>query len=152
MKVWKFLLATALICIAFGAPARARIGESETQLTKRYGPPLRQSAGAIRTLIYSFDGWLVTCDFFDGICLRVCYSKSGEWTEETFEKLLNANGEASGWLDCGSPNLKKLTRAWKREDGTVASWVVGSLSVTSPRYEKAKAVTEVEALMAAAST
>jgi hypothetical protein len=152
MKVWKPLFAFAFIFVSFSAPARARIGDTEIQLTKRYGTPIRQTGGAIRALTYSFDGWLATCDFFNGVCLRVCYSKPGEWTEETFEKLLGANGDPSGWSDCGSPNLKKLTRTWKRDDGTVANWVVGSLSVTSPSYEKAKAVTEIEALMAAAST
>lgn len=152
MKVWKPLLASAFLLLFLAAPAWARIGESEAQLTKRYGTPIRQASGAIRNLTYSFDGWLVTCDLADGVCVRVCYAKSGEWTEETFDKLLGANGALAGWSDCGSANLKNLLRTWKRDDGTVANWVVGSLSVTSPRYEKAKAVTEIEALMAAAST
>lgn len=152
MKVWKLLFAFAFIFASFASPASARIGDSETQLTRRYGTPVRQVNGAIRALTYSFDGWLVTCDFANGVCVRVCYSRNGEWTEATFDKLLDANGDRSNWSDCGSPNLKNLMRSWKREDGTVANWVVGSLSITSPGYEKAKAVTEIEALMAATNT
>ena len=148
----KVLLVSALLLFASALPAVARIGDSETDLTKRYGKPVRSTGEAIRSLTYAYDGWVITSDFVDGICARVSYAKPGEWTEETFEKLLSTNAGEAEWSDGGSPNLKKLMRTWTRHDGTTANWVVGCLSITSPRYAIAKAKSETEALMAATNT
>ncbi|MEO7413680.1 MAG: hypothetical protein ABIZ81_10005 [Opitutaceae bacterium] len=141
-----------VLLFALVVPASARIGGTETELTKRYGSPASRRSDAIPSAIFTFDGWMVTCDFIDGVCARVSYAKNGEWTEETFDKLLSANGDRAGWIDHGTPSMRKLARSWQRADGTLAKWVVGCLSITSPRYEKAKALSEIEALMAATST
>lgn len=143
----------ALIFFAFLAvlavPAQARIGETEFQLITRFGPPISRGFDLGPTLTFAFGEWTVVCDIVDGMCARIRYSKIGDWTEENFETLLKANGHRSGWNDLVSPNMKKLMRKWKRGDGTLAQWVVGCLSITSPRYEKARAMADAEAVMAA---
>src|SRR3954466_15185572 len=119
----KALLVFAFLsAFTFLVPASARIGETVAQITERYGAPVDRKVGAISSLTYSVDGWMVTCDFVNGVCARASYAKPGEWTPETFEKLLTTNGELSRWTECSAPNLKKLLRVWKRDDGSTATW------------------------------
>jgi hypothetical protein len=141
-----------LVLAAFALRAHARIGDTESQLVARFGKPVSQEGGLNGSLRFAFAEWLVTCDMVDGLCGRISYSKVGEWTEEVFDKLLLANGRASEWTDLTSPNVKKLQRKWKRADGAIAQWVTGCLLITSPRYEKAQAVADSEALVAATNT
>lgn len=144
----KFLLFFVLF-VAFAAGSWARLGDTEGQLTERFGPPASRSGESIPSVTFVFGEWLVTCDLVGGLCARINYAKTGPWLEEMFEKLLLANGPRAEWSEMGSPGVKNLLRKWKRPDGTVAQWVVGCLSITSPRYEKAKAMSESEALIAA---
>lgn len=138
--------------VAFVAPAHARIGDTESQLKDRFGRPVSREDGRNASLTFVFSEWIVTCDMIDGVCARIGYAKIGEWSEEVFEKLLVANGERSSWTDLTAPNLKKLQRKWKRDDGTLAHWVAGCLVITSPRYEKAQALSDKEALIAATNS
>jgi hypothetical protein len=148
MKVLVFL---TLFLSAFSVSVHARIGETESQLITRFGQPVSRGQDLGPTVTFAFSDWLVTCDVIDGLCARISYSKIGDWSEEDFDVLLGANGRRSDWTDLLSPRVKKLMRKWKRDDGVIASWITGCLSITSPRYEKARALADKEALMAAAN-
>jgi hypothetical protein len=125
-----------------------RIGETEAQLISRFGEPISRGmhafsdAGKYRelcpSLTFTLRDWMITCDLIDGTCARISYQRTGDWTEAYFESILDANRQGGRWTDLISPNMKKLLRKWRRDDGIMAEWVTGSLVITSPLYEKTK--------------
>lgn len=85
--------------------------------------------------------WSIRCDIVDDRCAKIHYSKPGEWSEEQFQTVLASNAQGATWSDISKSNTGKLAREWKRSDGATAFWKTGmGMTVTSPAYERAKAV------------
>ena len=63
--------------------------------------------------------------------------------------MLNANSQGATWSDMSNPAVKKMSREWKRNDGGVATWVLGDMKITVPAYDRAIAVAEAKAKAAA---
>lgn len=133
----------------------ARLGENEAQLDARFGQPVLQAVhniiaqGKIINLgprrIYREGDWTIDCDLIDGKCVRVRYHKPGEWTEDQFQLVLNANSQGARWSDVSNPAHVKLKREWKRSDGSTAEWTVSSITVVWQAYAVAKAKAEERA-------
>lgn len=147
-----------LICAAalvLGTPLFARVGETESQLLRRFGPPIGNQTHVVSahglalelgtSLTFVTGDWTITCDVIDGMCARISYSRIGPWAEEDFQTLLSANAQSGKWTELLSPNVKQIVRKWKRDDGLVAHWVMGTLTLTSPLYERSKAIAEEKA-------
>jgi hypothetical protein len=150
----KLLLLWAAVAI-LGTPMFARIGETESQLVKRFGQPLSAEPHTVSdhglvfvvgtTFTFVLGDWMINCDVIDGTCARIAYSKIGGWAEENFQTILNANAQGGSWKELLSPNVKQVTRKWRRDDGVVAHWILGNLTLTSPRYERGMALAEEKA-------
>jgi hypothetical protein len=150
-----FTLLTCLL-ICFSSTARARLGETENELIKRFGSPTSRGSHSASfegrrydlgpTMRFRQDDWSISCDLIDGRCVRVSYGKTGSWTQDQISAVLNANAQGDKWTETTAPNVKGIARTWKRGDGAIASWnVVAGLTMTSPVYERAKAVAEAKA-------
>ena len=90
--------------------------------------------------------WSIGCDLIDGRCARIGYSKRGEWTEAHILTVLNANAQGAKWTEnSGNPSVGKMVRNWKRDDSAEAEWsFVNGMSVTTPAYNRAKAISGSE--------
>jgi hypothetical protein len=151
MKLLLLCAALAGVC----SPAFARIGETQNQLVDRFGQPLSAQPHRIvsnglafevgTSLTFLMGDWTITCDVIDGQCARISYSKIGAWNEQNFQTILGANAAGGKWTEMLSPNVKQVTRKWRRDDGIVAHWVLGTLTLTSPLYDRSKAMAEEKA-------
>jgi hypothetical protein len=143
----KTLLLAILLCptISF-----ARLGETEQQLTARFGPPSSRSKELTlaqgrtiefgTSLFYRPDDWIVSVVIVDGRSVQEYYVKKGDWSEEQFSTVLTSSSEGSSWKDVSKEVSRKSAREWQRADGAVAKWQLGQgMSVTNPAYVKAKA-------------
>ena len=143
-----------------GSPLVGRVGETAEQLMKRFGPP--SSRGIHRamaqgrsydlgpTFVFRQNDWEISCDLVDGRCVRIIFTKIGEWTEEHFQTVLNANSQGEKWTEDIKPGLKQMAREWKRRDGAIANWASrGGMTITVPAYERAKSIAEAKAKAAA---
>jgi hypothetical protein len=149
-------LAAATFLIAATA-AEARLGETEQQLIERFGPPKLRGQHSIiaqgkivplgAKLHFREGDWTIACDLIDGRCLRIHYSKPGDWTDDQMTAVLGANNQGAQWIEITTkPHLAKLKRTWRRSDGSIADWSKGAgMSVTWDAYEKAKAKAEERA-------
>lgn len=148
LKIVAFVLSATI--------ANARLGEDEKELTTRFGQPsLRSnhsivSQGKIRslgpTLIFKQDDWLIQADLVDGRCVRIHYSKPGDWTEKQFSFVLDANAQGARWSEISKKELSKFKREWKRSDSATAEWSRGgAMIVVSPAYQRAVANAEQKA-------
>lgn len=145
--------------IGLVTPVFARIGETEDQLLKRFGEPTSRSRQIHRaqgrsydlgpTLDFKQEDWRISCDLIDGRCARIVYVKTNQWTEAHFQTVLNANTQGGTWTEMSKPGITAMLRQWKRSDGGVARWSIGSMTITVPAYERAVAVAEAKAKAAA---
>ncbi len=145
------LLGLGLLGSAF-----ARLGETEQQLVKRFGEPKSRNQHKIIAqgkfielgpqLRFVEGDWNIACEMIDGRCMRITYSKRGDWTEEQVQLVLNGNAQGARWEETTKRGLAKLMREWKRSDGSIAKWGKGTdFKLTWDAYEKAKARAEERA-------
>lgn len=136
--------------------AEARLGETEAELVARFGKPQMRARhnviaqGRITELgpqLHFREGdWRIVCDLFDGRCMRITYSKRGDWTEDQFQTVLNANGQGSRWSETTKKGIEKLQRSWRRADGSEAKWsAITGITLTWEAYNRAKATAEERA-------
>ena len=123
-------------CVALigllGTSLFARVGETEQQLLQRFGSPISRGKHVTAaqgrsyelgpTLAFKQDDWRISCDLIDGRCVRISYSKTGEWTAEHFQTVLNANSQGEKWTDLSNATVKRMAREWKRSDGVLSLW------------------------------
>ena len=138
-----------VLLILAGLPdAHARLGENEAELVKRFGAPRSRSQHFIAAqgkilplgpaLFFRQEDWLIQADLVDGRCVRIHYAKPGEWVEEQFKTLLDANAQGARWTDVSKKLSVKLARDWKRSDGGTAQWKAGvGARIDSPDYHRA---------------
>lgn len=138
--------------------AQARLGETAAELIQRFGNPTsisRHSIIAQSKIIelgptYSFrqDDWSISCDLVDGRCVRISYSKQGDWSDDQIRLVLNSNNQGAVWSETSRPG-STLQRAWRRTDGSTATWTRGGMSLVWDAYNKAKEKAEERAKVAA---
>jgi hypothetical protein len=149
------LVTIALYLFAVAA-APARLGDTETELVKRFGSPTSVSKhyiyaqGQMLALgpnyIFRQDDWSISCNVIDGRCMQISYSKPGDWTEEQIQLVLSSNSQGAKWTETSKPGSAKYSRTWKRNDGSTATWQKGSgMSLTWSAYDKAKKAAEERA-------
>ena len=150
-SVYSYLLFLALPLLAF-----ARLGETEQQLTGRFGAAVSRgkeitlAQGKIvefgSTLTFRQGDWTISSVIIDGRCAREVYQKSGDWTEDQFITVLTSNAQGAKWTDVSKGLVRKLAREWRREDGATAGWQMGAaMTVTHPAYRRAKENAEAKA-------
>lgn len=156
MTILRFLLLAASACL-LATEASARLGDSEAELLKRFGDPIRRSGHMIsaqgksyemgRRFIFKQDDWTITCIVVDGRCMKIQYGKRGDWTEEQFQLVLSANSQGTAWTETSKASVAKMLRSWKRSDGSIAQWSKpeGSIELTWSAYDRAKAAVETRA-------
>lgn len=129
--------------------ASARLGDTEAELVKRFGEPTGRSKHSIITqgkllemgpvLFFKQDDWSISCDLVDGRCMRIGYSKPGDWTEDQIRLVLNTNSQGAAWTVTTKPSIAKLQRTWRRSDGSTATWnKMGGMNLVWSAYEVAK--------------
>jgi len=142
--------------IALSACAYGRLGESEQELTKRFGSPALKGNEITLTqgkivefgskLTFRQGDWTIECAIIDGRCARIVYSHPGDWSEDQFTTVLSGNSQGAGWTDISKEMTKKLAREWRRTDAAIAVWHMGTgMIVTNPAYDRAKQKAEARA-------
>lgn len=150
----------AFLLLVLPTLAFARLGETEPQLTARFGAPISRSAeittgqGKIlefgTKFTYRQDDWAIDCVIVDGRSVKESYRKSGEWTDVQVIAVINGNSQGAKWTEQTKESIRKLAREWRRSDGAEASWNMGlGITVTHPAYKKAKDLVEAKAKAAA---
>jgi hypothetical protein len=136
--------------------AFARLGETETQLSARFGAPASRANEITLTqgkivefglkLTFRQDDWTIESAIIDGRCARETYHKPGDWTDDQFTTILTSNAQGTRWADVSKDSVRKLVREWRRTDGAIAIWQMGvGMSVTHPAYQRAKDKAEANA-------
>lgn len=149
-------LLTTICVFCFSAHAVARLGETEAELIKRFGTPSGRSSHSIfaqgkvidmgPVISFRQDEWSISCDLVDGKCMRISYSKPGEWSEDQISLVLNTNTQGASWTETTQPMTSKWHRTWKRIDGSTATWQLGSgMSLVWDAYNVKKAAIEERA-------
>jgi hypothetical protein len=157
MRHITFLILLSLV----SSPVFARLGEAENELLKRFGTPMLRQTHAVAfqgrtyilgpSFVFKSEDWRITCDLIDGRCARIHYAKTGDWSDEQFATVRNANGQGLKWRETSKPETGKFFREWRREDGAVAVWRTGTeMKITVPAYERAKDIAEAKAKAEAA--
>lgn len=143
----RYLIAAAFSLLA-ACVSQARLGETEVQLVERYGKSIMRAPesvieqGKVHTLADDFhfraDGWTIIARVVNGRCESISYGKPGEWTEEQYGVLLEANGTRALWEERKTPT-PKTHREWKRRDGATAVWrMLQNLTLETPAYQQAR--------------
>lgn len=141
-------VASVVLALLSACTALARLGETEPQLVERYGKAIMRTPEAVieQGKIYALaddlhfraDGWSVIARVVNGRCESISYGKPGEWTEEQYRTLLEANGTRAQWEERKTPT-PKTHREWKRRDGATAVWrMLVNLTIESPAYQQAR--------------
>ena len=118
----KNLLCAVVLLAAVITTASARIGETEAQISARYGASVgdipTETFGKVRGFMQS--GYLVGVAFVNGVSDMEMFSKTdqSEMTAGEIENFLKANG-AGEWKaeETGKPDWKR----WRREDDALVA-------------------------------
>ena len=122
----------------------ARLGESESQLARRFGritirkPDEFVFLGRLQAigerLSFTIGSLGLTATLIDDRCERIQYFRQGRWTEEQFSAILASNLDGLSWIPIHSA-APRLSRDWTREDGATATWRIASgFTISSSRY------------------
>lgn len=116
----KTLIVAALFFVIVSSPVHALVGETESQLAKRYG----NSIGDIPTEAFGpcrgfmLPGYVVGIAIVNGVSSMEMFSKNdkSEMTAKEIETLFKANGPGEWKSESMSqPNWKR----WRRDDGAL---------------------------------
>lgn len=146
--LWLLLLLPAM---AFG-----RLGETEKELTKRFGPPVKRAKETTHAqgravefgdhLVFREGDWTIECVIVDGRSAWESYQKSGDWTEKQFLLVLTTEAQGARWTDLSDFATRDKVRDWRREDGGTAHWeATQPMIVVHPAYVRAKERAEAKA-------
>jgi hypothetical protein len=119
----KRLLLTLLLIITLTGPTWARLGETEAQLTARYGAKTgsgRASMPAAPDMLnFKKSGFEITVYLLNGVSAEEVITKSSADAiiDDEIETLLKVNGNGHDWVEV--PGMK----AWKRDDDGARAWI-----------------------------
>ncbi len=148
--------AVSLLFLATSSLLWARLGETEKELTTRFGKPVARAKLVTyaqgkswelgTTLTYRQDDWVITSDLVDDRVVREEYQKRGEWTVSQIQTVVAANAQGAQWTEISAKGSEKWARKWKRTDGATAQWNNGAgFKFSTPAYDRAKEVAEAKA-------
>lgn len=141
-------LLLAVMLLPSAAPAR--VGETETALTKEFGEPTTRAMQNVMVkgklipsfpkLTYLHEGWKITCILVDEKCERTTYGRDGVWPEEEYARVLGENAQGGAWSDDPKGGkLRTVKRSWIRSDGATAEWRKNiGLTVITPAFVEAE--------------
>jgi hypothetical protein len=119
MNAFQFAVAISVFSVS-GHAAWARIGETEAQISARYGTSIGDiptaTFGSVRG--YMVPGVLVGVKLVDGISQMEMISKTdqSDMSVTEIEVFLNSHGARAGWnVDSFKPNWKR----WRTQDGAL---------------------------------
>ncbi|MEO5958768.1 MAG: hypothetical protein ABIZ49_00040 [Opitutaceae bacterium] len=144
----KLVTAFALLFF-FVSVAHARLTEKENELIARFGkvemrtPEKTSIQGRTyevgTNLHFRSEQWSIVALLIDDRCARITYRKVGDWTEEQIAGLLDRNGGAATYKE-EKREIGESYRTWKQINGVTAVFLLGSLRITHPLYERRLAV------------
>ena len=114
----RILLAT-LALASTAAPAWAfQLGESKTQLQKRYGVPGAEDRSK-GVAIYFWDGWSAEVEYKEEAVSKLIYRRNTYLEQAEVVALLQSNGGFARWREATPAGDQ--TRQWVRDDGAIAT-------------------------------
>ncbi|HYE32900.1 MAG TPA: hypothetical protein VEH27_15845 [Methylomirabilota bacterium] len=154
-------IAMLTLVLACAAVTFARLGETHTELEKRFGKPSVRYPAEITTQgkrvkigeteIFRQDDWLITAILISNKCVSLAYGKQGDFTAEQIQKLITSNAQGNGWVE-DVKQSNSTRRVWLRFDGTKATFerLSRTLQFVTPAYiAHVKSVEEAEKRRAA---
>ena len=117
---------TLIIFLALASSAFARIGETEAQIEKRYGPPVPAANPVADRKVYKFKGFTINVTFKQGKSFEELIWKSDVlvMAAPVVDGLLAANAPSGTTWELSGPDI------WKRSDGrAIAQILAGMLSI-----------------------
>lgn len=117
------LLVASIFFVALTAITSARIGESEAQLTTRYGKSIgdvpTQAFGTVRGFLSQ--RYLVGVAFVNGVSDMEMFSKAdqSELTPQELEDFMKFHGEGIGWRPFLADQIG--WKRWHRQDGAMVA-------------------------------
>jgi hypothetical protein len=129
MRLWGTLIVAAALGLAL--PAHARLGDTEQQLTARYGKgsvPWKESESSpYATQLFYKNGISIKVVLLNGVSVCESYNSSGALTAKAVEELLTLNEQGHPWKEgpsdqaAGKTNpWEPVSKWWKRDDGAMA--------------------------------
>jgi len=145
-----------LLLLALPAAASARLGDTEKELVKRFGPATERRKETTFAygkdvefgdrLVFKQGDWIVESVVVDGRCAWESYTKAGDWNEKQLLLVLTTNAQGARWTELTDFDKREQERDWRREDGGTAHWQAkGPMVVVHPAYDRAKARAEAKA-------
>lgn len=121
---WQQWFGILLVFSLLGGTAAARIGETETEVTVRYGDPiftLSSKAEASLTKCYLSGGFSIAVTYVGGRSAREMLAKADKSgiTEKEIHRLLEANAGGSSWNAqqlAGQKNVPDGLFGWRTDD------------------------------------
>ncbi len=123
LRLVVFLLFASQACLT---NARARLGDTQEELTARYG---QRTNGGKDVLIFHKENWSITVWMMNGVSSAERYQKSGGPTDDDIATLLSVNSQGHTWtvkpvehsmIGTFIPTLDAIGKSWKRDDGALA--------------------------------
>jgi len=155
MLMRKNFIAVVVLFAVCTASAHARLGETQDELTVRFGKPIvsftdfnPDRSGRIPTLLFSQGGFTITCDIMNGHCTQERYGPAAsarlDWIDSTGKptpkllEMLQVNGAGQTWKQTSVPDpllgVYNQTYIWTRSDGTTAMTGGEDLTFTTPEF------------------
>jgi hypothetical protein len=123
----RILLLLLIIFSTFGTMAQARLGDTEAEITARYG---KGSNPGQSFHMYYTQGWVITVWLMDGISACEKFQKNSGTTDQDIATLLSLNSQGHTWkvkpvehtpLGTFLPIVDPISKSWERDDGAFAS-------------------------------
>ncbi len=137
----KALLVTLLILCSITTSAIARLGETEEQLTVRFGQgsvPVSSQGGWCQQQTFQKHGFTIMVTLVNGLSgVEEYHLNRGDVTTEQAHALLAIHSQGHKWVDF--PQDIGTVKAWKRDDGgATALWDSTYFRVWSKQYDDAQ--------------
>jgi hypothetical protein len=110
MRLW-----VALFLIGSAATASARLGDTESQLIKRYGKPTSVRPGGRydpyfeKLMDFEKEGIAISCGIHAGKCVTIQYKRDKGFNQMEFEGFKGLNRTSSGFVIARSAASLKFT-------------------------------------------
>lgn len=115
----RFLIPILFLTALTGSRVEARLGETQAEIEKRYGPPIRKlkfQKPIEKKLKYHFGGYVIEVSFIQDRCVIEAVDRDdrGFFGEDEIAALLRANEAGLSWQREESSNTE---REYRRTDG-----------------------------------
>jgi hypothetical protein len=140
-----------LLTVGLVLPAHARLGETEDQLTARYGkgsvPWQSTPEYPVSVQMFYKNGTTITVRLIDGISVGETYQQDSGATEKEMDALLTANAQGHTWKQKktkAAASDEPISKIWFRDDGAFAFYKIPFVFIIKSKQlddaDKAQAV------------